>query len=156
MQVGGLYMYMYTIMHPLCGVHMRMCSCVCGEGDVAVGVSSCRQRQRFSCWVCAGHKRRGGWGLGLVQRLLLCVYVRPVGVWCGCALLFLPAHMPPHHQSFGTCVCVYLCVCMCAGAPRLITALHVASYHNQEDMVQLLLDKGIKVGWGLFVFLLWG
>lgn len=34
---------------------------------------------------------------------------------------------------------------MCAGAPRLITALHVASYHNQEDMVQLLLDKGIKV-----------
>ena len=35
---------------------------------------------------------------------------------------------------------------MPAGAPRLITALHVASYHNQEDMVQLLLDKGIKVG----------
>jgi ankyrin repeat protein len=34
---------------------------------------------------------------------------------------------------------------MPAGAPRLITALHVASYHNQEDMVQLLLDKGIKV-----------
>lgn len=34
---------------------------------------------------------------------------------------------------------------VCAGAPRLITALHVASYHNQEDMVQLLLNKGIKV-----------
>jgi len=32
-----------------------------------------------------------------------------------------------------------------AGAPRLITALHVASYHNQQDMVQLLLDKGIQV-----------
>jgi ankyrin repeat protein len=32
-----------------------------------------------------------------------------------------------------------------AGEPRCITALHVASYHNQGDMVQLLLDKGIKV-----------
>lgn len=32
-----------------------------------------------------------------------------------------------------------------AGEPRCITALHVASYHNQGDMVQLLLEKGIKV-----------
>jgi ankyrin repeat protein len=31
-----------------------------------------------------------------------------------------------------------------AGEPRRITALHVASYHNQEEMVQFLVNKGIK------------
>lgn len=77
-----------------------------------------------------------------------------------CACAFVCASAPVF-------VCLRLCVCACvcvsvsvpllplplpvnvyvsAGAPRLITALHVASYHNQEDMVQLLLDKGIKVG----------
>lgn len=31
------------------------------------------------------------------------------------------------------------------GEPRRITALHVASYHNQGEMVELLLAKGIQV-----------
>jgi hypothetical protein len=51
-----------------------------------------------------------------------------------------------HHHGFSAGLLLYLCLVVLVGAPRLITALHVASYHNQEDMVQLLLDKGIKVG----------
>lgn len=79
---------------------------------------------------------------------------------CACACVWIPspldlggcrgkhagqtASCPLPNPENSACVCAYICAP--AGAPRLITALHVASYHNQEDMVQLLLDKGIKVG----------